>query len=560
MVGSFPIHFSKGLIAMSRLQRFRVCSLFGCLSLVLLGFRIPCAAQDPRAQERYSDIPKDSVSVFSLEFAKMRASKDFELWPWEVFDVAAKEQFGIDLSAIEAVDGMVLMPSPEPEFGISIRTNAPVDIAQLSSDLLTPVENSPKGDSMKFRDFADNPMMRVIQREGTRVLLGTQGALRQMTSSRLQPGGRLVGLVQSSPAMLKIGVNLVPLRDLISAFALSPDNQIPPNLIDDLERIIDTTEDVVLELFPDPETGMIFSVGTSGADKAELLDKSLSRIRRELLDLFSDAFMQDMEAGDVVSEPMKEAMAKYIARMRKAIDTESFLEVRGGRLVMKAEKSAMFNAQVTGTLVGMLLPAVQASREAARRMTSANNLKQIMLAMHNYHDTYKRFPSQAILDKDDKPLLSWRVAILPFLDQQQLYKEFHLDEPWDSPHNIKLLERMPELFRNPSNPPSPGITTYLVPVGDGVGLGSKGIKLNQIIDGTSNTLAVVDVNAELGVPWTKPDDFDINQIDPFDLFRLQGSNVGFFDGSVRFLSSSIDLELLEAMMSYGGGETIPYIP
>jgi prepilin-type processing-associated H-X9-DG protein len=270
--------------------------------------------------------------------------------------------------------------------------------------------------------------------------------------------------------------------------------------------------------------------------------------------------MQDMEAGDVVSEPMKEAMAKYIARMRKAIDTESFWEVQGGRLVMKAEKSAMFNAQVTGTLVGMLLPAVQASREAARRMTSANNLKQIMLAMHNYHDTYKRFPPQAILDKDDTPLLSWRVAILPFLDQQQLYKEFHLDEPWDSPHNIKLLKRMPELFRNPSNPPSPGITTYLVPVGDGVGLGSKGIKLSQIIDGTSNTLAVVDVNAELGVPWTKPDDFDINQIDPFDLFRLQGSNVGFFDGSVRFLSSSIDLELLEAMMSYGGGETIPYIP
>jgi len=455
---------------------------------------------------------------------------------------------------------MVLMPSPEPEFGISIRTKDPFDIAQLQVDMLAPVERSPKDESLRFRVLEPNPMMRVMQREPNRVLVGTQGALRRMTSSRLQPGGQFVGLVQNSPAMLKLAVNLETLRDLISAFALTEENQIPAEIVEDLERIIDTSDNALLELFPDESSALSLSIGTSGADQAELLSKSLFRIRKQLVGIFADALLQDMEAGSGVSEPMQQAITKYVTRMRKTIDNESFWEIAQERVVVKVDKTMASSYQVIGAMVGLLLPAVQSAREAARRMESSNNLKQIMLAMHNYEAAYRKLPAQAILDADDKPLLSWRVAILPFLDQQQLYNEFHLDEPWDSPHNIKLLDRMPSFFQNPSNPPAPGMTTYLVPMGEGVGLGSSGISFRNMTDGTSNTIAVVDVNPELGVPWTKPDDFDINQVDLLNLLRFEGSNVGFFDGSVRFLSSSIDLELLEAMMTYAGGETIPYIP
>src|SRR5262245_11036025 len=75
-----------------------------------------------------------------------------------------------------------------------------------------------------------------------------------------------------------------------------------------------------------------------------------------------------------------------------------------------------------------------------QRRASANNLKQIGLALHNYHDTYGKLPPAAICDKAGKPLLSWRVAILPFIEQNALYKQFKLDEPWDSEHNKKLAE------------------------------------------------------------------------------------------------------------------------
>ena len=88
-----------------------------------------------------------------------------------------------------------------------------------------------------------------------------------------------------------------------------------------------------------------------------------------------------------------------------------------------------------GELLGMQLPAVQAARSAAKRATSTNNLKQLSLAMHNYANVHRYFPRQAIYSKDGKPLLSWRVALLPYLEQMPLYNKFKLDEPWDSPHN-----------------------------------------------------------------------------------------------------------------------------
>ena len=93
-----------------------------------------------------------------------------------------------------------------------------------------------------------------------------------------------------------------------------------------------------------------------------------------------------------------------------------------------------------GVLVALLLPAVQAAREAARRSQCTNNLKQIVLALHNYHDVYKCFPSAVLTDESGRPIRSWRVAILPFMEQQALYKQYDFNQPWDSPRNPRWEE------------------------------------------------------------------------------------------------------------------------
>jgi hypothetical protein len=92
-------------------------------------------------------------------------------------------------------------------------------------------------------------------------------------------------------------------------------------------------------------------------------------------------------------------------------------------------------------------------REAAGRAYATNYMMQIMMALHSYHDTHKHLPPPAICDGDGKPLLSWRVAILPFIEHQKLYDRFRLDEPWDSPHNLALLPEMPVIYGVPKCTP-----------------------------------------------------------------------------------------------------------
>jgi hypothetical protein len=102
--------------------------------------------------------------------------------------------------------------------------------------------------------------------------------------------------------------------------------------------------------------------------------------------------------------------------------------------------------------VALLLPAVQAAREAARRSQCCNNLKQIGLALHNYHMVFKTLPFAVVTNEDGKPMQSWRVAILPFIEQPALVKQYDPREPWDSPKNRAISPMMPSVFRCPSDP------------------------------------------------------------------------------------------------------------
>jgi prepilin-type processing-associated H-X9-DG protein len=202
------------------------------------------------------------------------------------------------------------------------------------------------------------------------------------------------------------------------------------------------------------------------------------------------------------------------------------------------------------------------SGEAARRAQCVNNLKQIALAYHNYHSATNAFPAPAIADKDGKPLLSWRVAILPYIEQQELYNKFHLDEPWDSPHNKALIKEMPVTYVCPSRKnPEPGTTTYRVFVGDGAMFQKpdQGTEMASITDGTSNTIMVVE--ATDAVPWTKPDDlkFDLNakpSLYGAGSPHPGGFNAAFGDGSVRFIRNTIDLIVWKALITRASGEII----
>ncbi len=251
-------------------------------------------------------------------------------------------------------------------------------------------------------------------------------------------------------------------------------------------------------------------------------------------------------AASIEADPAHAGLARALRQFRPEVGGD------GVALTIPLEDAA-----------ALVSPPILQFREATRRTRCINNLKLIGLAMHNYHSAHGAFPAAYSAAEDGKPLLSWRVQILPFLDAGDLYNEFHLDEPWDSPRNKPLIARMPATYACPNTARAlvlEGKTSYLTPRGPGTTFpGSRGVKIQEILDGSSNTILVVDVNDGAAVPWTRPDDWPVTApLDTRGLFGHHGDRtvVEFADGSVRTLKSTVTLRLWQAFITRDGGEVL----
>jgi hypothetical protein len=223
--------------------------------------------------------------------------------------------------------------------------------------------------------------------------------------------------------------------------------------------------------------------------------------------------------------------------------------------------------------------------DAADRMHSSNNLKQISIACMNYEGAHGAFPTDSY-SPEGKPLLSWRVHILPFIEQEGLYRQFKLDEPWDSPNNIRLLSQMPITYATPAE--SKGTTakgnkTYYrgftspgtvfarrdlgkPAFGDNGGFAPKGfapppigIRMMDVTDGSSNTILAVEAGDP--IEWSMPGDLDASPGKPFPTLggiRPKSDVVAviMMDGSIRMMRKNKSESEWRALVTYNGGEIV----
>jgi hypothetical protein len=186
------------------------------------------------------------------------------------------------------------------------------------------------------------------------------------------------------------------------------------------------------------------------------------------------------------------------------------------------------------------------------RARTVNNLKFMGLAMHMFtRQNGGRLPAAASR-KGGEPLLSWRVAILPWLEEFSLYERFHLDEAWDSPHNASLLKEMPRVYAPVAHKnTTPYATHYQGFVGPGAVFdGDEGTRIADVIDAAAPTLMIVE--AAEPVPWTKPEDLPYADGKPLPKLGGQfedGAYVACADGSARFLSRRVAPETLRALIT-----------
>jgi Protein of unknown function (DUF1559) len=201
-------------------------------------------------------------------------------------------------------------------------------------------------------------------------------------------------------------------------------------------------------------------------------------------------------------------------------------------------------------VASIALPAIQKTREAATRTQSMNNMKQLAIAMHMYAADHKdHFPPAVVMGPDGKTPHSWRVELLPYLEQQNLYNAYKMNEPWDSPDNKKIAEAKVVIF-GASDDGGKNYSDYFVLTGKGtVFSGKEGMKLQEVTGGTSNTILIVE--AKRDVPWTKPEDidFDPDKAPPKLGGHFPGGFIAAFaDGSIRYINDNVDAKALKALI------------
>ncbi len=291
-----------------------------------------------------------------------------------------------------------------------------------------------------------------------------------------------------------------------------------------------------------PDSTLSFTVEAAEPTAAATLEQATTKG----LELLKGLCMVEMVSGPPDHKARAAALLPLVPLLKPTVE--------GARLSLTlGDDQAEVDAART-----MLAPAVDSAREAANRTKRMNNFKNIALAMFNYEAQHKSFPAAATYDRTGKPLLSWRVQLLPYLDRpdrpelQKLYDEFRHDEPWDSEHNRKLVERMPEIYADPDSAVQRAIgaghTTTVVPSGAGTVFDRReGTKLSEISDGTAMTILTVEAIPTRAVIWTKPEDWEVDFADPLaavkrsnELPRRGNFVVGMCDGSVRTFRSDVD--------------------
>ncbi|HEV7279668.1 MAG TPA: DUF1559 domain-containing protein [Pirellulaceae bacterium] len=204
---------------------------------------------------------------------------------------------------------------------------------------------------------------------------------------------------------------------------------------------------------------------------------------------------------------------------------------------------------IVGVLVTLLAqPVLSGGRGEASRTACSNNLKQLAVALHIYHERYGALPAQCVTDENGRPMHSWRVALLPFLEESKLYDDYDFEQPWDSSYNRAVCEVPIDLFSCPRAAVSEGgdfsLTNYFVVTGDGTMFGpDRWTKFSDVTDGLSNTIMIVECNSpDFRVKWYEPRDIPFDEME-FKLNPPRGigvssahpgvAHVALADGSVR---------------------------
>ena len=493
-------------------------------------------------------VPKSTVAAMVAWPSALTDDPGLELLPFEIASAWSEQYFGMDFMKIEMLLGLSELPEPvsPPKFGLLVRFSEPVVMGGQITKSLT------QDTFQNLPSYQVEPGIRIVVLDRKNFLVGEDTFLTKMLTENQEDDHRILQLLDRdlSHTSLHACVDIAALRPMI--MNTIDQDSIPKNfrVFAEIPTLINSCY-MRQELGAQMRSEMVLTAEPGQAAKlGEVIERGIKLGKEFMLNQVSPMLNPN--------DPVQVASSNYARRLADYFSNQLSPTTNGNELTFKASYGVSFAPIATA----LILPAVQQARNAARRAQTANNIRQIMLAMHNYESAYRKLPTNFYNDEGEA-LLSWRVAILPFIEQNALYEKFKLDEPWDSKNNLPLVEQMPEFLKSVDLQPQmgqEGHTNLLFVTGENMLLGQrKSCDFPDFTDGTSNTIGLVEVNSDAMVPWSKPQDYKVNPADPrADLggIRPAGFYAGFMDGSVSLLPDDISPELLLKLFTPQGGEVV----
>lgn len=500
-----------------------------------------------------ADVSDDRrVTTFLTAEVNLKALREdsrLAVLPWEVasslvsdivgFDVIQEEKLRVSLSITEEDDMLAAISFPNS--------------TSLHKHLLSParfmeVREPPILADLKAKRFSDSAWI-VIQRENN-FLFGESNAQVAFAERNFQASPDF-DLATNETDVVKIRLTLTPTRQIWKNIIYENAEDLAEDHANATVALLEDIEEMRLDISLTDPISTQYTLKCRLAGQVDFIQALVNKVRLESI-LQLESIVQSKIDSWRLSQREAFGWRAYVARLKEEVLN---LKPQVYENELRYEIGSLIKMPLAAVMSSGILETLELVRLTNERFSSQYKLRELSGAIEKFNQDKRRFPLREILGEDGESLLSWRVRILPYLGYETLYNKFHLNERWDSPHNIQLLAEMPSILRNGPEGMKAGHTTFVAPYG-----GSTPDRqtiwdivpgdLREIPEEQTESILLVEVNEEAAVPWTSPEDFNIESFDLRTFLRSPpaGNGVVFVDGQTEYLSNAIGLEDLRELL------------
>lgn len=496
----------------------------------------------------------DVFLTIDADLKALKSEPRLGLLPWEIYSSFVNRLVGIDVLAEESVQmSFAFREGDNWLMAIASTRSAEMTLTDLAKRRFTVVKDAENAKREDLRRVSDSEIL--VQKLDHVWYVGTMQTFNVFADAKRWPIPERSGVTEDPKPSFSIVLRPTPIRDeLLLRIEMEFDDQEDPEVMA-LINLIHWIEEARLELLPGSPLSIRLTIqGVENVSNEKIMDEI--RILQQPNVNYLEQYIERKVASYRLSQREQFAWEAYIARLKQSL-SETKARIEEGKI--RYDLSSLLSVPFAALFGQGLIETLELKRLSNERFSSQYKLRELNEAIEKYTKEKGSFPLREIQSEDGGSLLSWRVAVLPYLGYESLYNKFHLNEPWNSPHNLALVKEMPSIYRNSEKELAKGYTTFVAPYGatdakrktvwDIVPRG-----LSEVSEEEQGSILLVEVNGEAAVPWSSPEDFNIALQDLRTVLRdpPQGNGVVFLDGNTDYISNAIStvtlLELLNCSM------------